>query len=168
MHWLQEARAFLQDASYAAAPDSMRRLLVGAVVSFALRWRCCRFRFANWKGLANSIRDGVLIPSLPFLMPSHKGTPSRGTPQLGETYRDVRLVLRSAPVACRRLGGFATGRLLTMAWWAVGGGALSFDRTNACTQCRRPSFERERIRLTGSAAAQPALCRDTASAHAFL
>ena len=78
---------------------------------------------------------------------------SRGTPQLGETYRDVRLVLRSAPVACRRLGGFATGRLLTMAWWAVGGGALSFDRTNACTWCRRPLFERG-IRLTGPA--QPA------------
>lgn len=44
---------------------------------FALRWRCCRFRLANWKGLANSIRGGVLLCSpSPSSMSSHKGAPA--------------------------------------------------------------------------------------------
>ena len=124
---------------------------------FALRWRCCRFRLANWKGLANSIRGGVLLfpPSLPFFNVLAQGrarfAPSRGTPQLGETYREAggREARSAIGSRCMQtVGRFATWRLRTMAWWVGGRWCTSFDRTHvrsAEDPCSRG------IRLMGSA-----------------
>ena len=108
--------------------DETMLLLLGG---FALRWRPCLFRLANWSGLAAnySLQARWVLaisppfyshaPSRPLLMSSHKGAPlapSRGTPQLGETYRegccgdgddddDVRLVRSAVGSRCMQTVG---------------------------------------------------------------
>lgn len=117
----------------AAAP--IRALMVDGGV-FALRWRCLSVSIGKLEGplptltAVGSNEPAYLVspPSISLTPPSNvlaQGCAACAVSWHSAATRDiqrraaVRLVLRSAPVACRRLGGFATWRLLTMAWLVV-------------------------------------------------